>query len=118
MKNVHCSIIIPNYNGAILLKKNLPRLSKSKENSKNRIAEVIIVDNGSTDDSVAFIKKNYPEIRLIKFQENKGFSKAINVGVKESKGNLVLLLNNDVAVSNNFLEPVYKQFEDPKVFGV
>lgn len=118
MKNFTVSIVVPNLNGEKLLEKNLPSFMKAKDNKKNNIKEIIIVDDGSWDNSVNFLKKNYPGIRLIKHKINRGFSAAVNTGVRASKGDLILLINTDVLPEADFLEPVFKHFSDNKVFSV
>lgn len=113
------SIIIPNYNGKELLKKNLPSVIRASLNTKNNISEIIIVDDGSEDTSVDFLTKNYKnQIKLIKHTKNRGFSSAVNTGVRSSYGDLIVLLNTDVTPSENFLEDVIPLFSDEKVFSV
>lgn len=115
MENV--SIIIPNFNGKKLLEKNLPSLIKAiKKHNKNN--EIIVVDNGSQDGSSNFLRENYPDIKIIELKENKGFGEACNIGVKESRNRIVILLNNDVYVDENFIEPLIKNFKDGNVFAV
>jgi len=109
------SIIIPNWNGEKLLKKNLPAVFQSKAK------EVIVVDNGSQDGSVALLKilqKQYPQLKVVFNQKNLGFAKAVNQGVKAAKGEIVVLLNNDVVPKEDFLKPLVKDFEEEKVFAV
>lgn len=118
MKDYKVSIIIPNYNGEELLRKNLPRVMEAAENSVNHVHEVIIVDDGSKDGSVKLIKKEFPKIRLIKHRVNRGFSSAVNTGVRSSKGNLIALLNNDVYPAEDFLKASLKHFKDDRVFAV
>lgn len=118
MEKFNISVIIPNLNGEKLLEKNLPYLLKAKENPKNNITEIIVVDDGSWDDSVKLLTKNFSEIKLIKHKVNRGFSAGVNTGVRMAKGNLVVLLNTDVIPEENFLSTVFKHFEDPKVFAV
>jgi len=113
------SIVIPNYNGRHLMKKNLPLVLKAAGNPKNRIKKVIVVDDGSTDDSVAFLKREFPQIRLILHKINRGFSCAVNSGVKAAESDYVVLLNSDVFPAENFLEkvlPFMKQHKD--IFAV
>ena len=112
------SIIIPNYNGKELLEKNLPYVLKAYRNSGNKIKEIIVVDDASTDDSVTFIKHNFPEIRIIQHRVNRGFSSAVNMGARSAKGKYLALLNSDVIPSKNFLETVLQHFKDDKVFAV
>jgi len=118
MKKYEVSVVIPNFNGEKLLEKNLPFLLKAKENPGNCIVEIIIVDDDSRDGSVKLITKIFPEIRLIKHKINRGFSAAVNTGVRMTKGDLVLLMNTDVVPSENFLVPVFKHFDNEKVFAV
>jgi GT2 family glycosyltransferase len=113
------SIIIPNWNGRLLLEKNLPKVLDASKNKSNNIVEVIVVDDGSTDDSVKFLETNFKKrIRLIKQKNNRGFSATVNHGVELAKGDLVCLLNTDVIPSINFLEKISTHFEDKKIFAV
>lgn len=113
------SIVIPNYNNRYLLEKNFPSVLEASKNLKNNISEIIIVDDGSSDDSVSFLNSNYKnEIKLIKHTKNRGFASAVNTGVRASKGDLILLINTDVIPESDFLEPAIAHFKDPKVFAV
>lgn len=113
------SIVIPNYNGKELLEKNLPAVISAFENKKNNIIEVIIVDDGSGDDSVNFINQKYKGVvKLIKHTKNRGFATSVNTGVRATKGDLIVLLNSDVSPSANFLEKIGELFEDKNVFAV
>ena len=71
--------------------------------------ELIIVDNGSTDGSQDFIRKNYPEIHLLKLEKNIGFSPAVNLGIKAGIGEYFVLINNDTKV--NVIDLVRVGFE-------
>jgi GT2 family glycosyltransferase len=106
------SIIIPNWNGKKLLEKNLPAVLASKPD------EIIVVDDASADDSVAFIKEKYPEIKLIVNKDNIGFARSCNNGVIQTRGDIVVLLNNDVVPEPDFLVKVTPDFENPEVFAV
>lgn len=118
LSDIEASIIIPNYNGENLLKKNLPKVLEAEKNKKNKIKEVIVVDDASTDNSTKVVKKTFPDISLIKHKENRGFSAAVNTGARAAKGKLLVLLNSDVIPDKDFLAPVFKHFENPKVFAV
>ncbi len=97
------SIVIVNWNGKKWLKKCL--ISLSNQTYKN--TEIIIVDNGSEDDSVNYIKNYFPKIKVIKNKKNLGLPKANNKGVKMSKGKYLLLINTDVWVEKNFLSKLF-----------
>jgi len=112
------SVIIPTYNGRDLLEENLVSVIAAKVNPKNAITEIIVVDDGSDDDTVSFLKKNFREVRLIKHKKNRRFAASINTGAKMAKGTHLALLNNDVAASNNFLVKPLSHFSDKSVFAV
>ena len=107
------SVVIPNYNGQKLLAKNLPKVIAACQD-----CEVIVVDDGSKDDSVSFLKKNFPKIKLIIHQTNQQFAKACNSGIAAAKGEIVILLNSDAIPQKGFLQPLLKHFKDPEVFSV
>jgi len=111
------SIIIPNWNGRDLLERCLPSIIKAVR-YEGGDHEIIVVDNNSTDDSVAFIQATYPEIKVIELPENKGFAGGCNVGVQESKNDIVVLLNNDMVVDKDFLRHLLNDFVDDTVFAV
>ena len=112
------SIVITCWNGRNLLEKNLPKVLEASENPKNNISEVIVVDDYSTDNSVEFLKNNYPQVKLIRQEKNYGYSVTCNTGVKKTKNELVAILNLDVVPAINFLENVLPLFKDEKVFSV
>lgn len=89
--NSKISVIIPNYNGIKFLEKCFQSLIKQKH-----IHEIIIIDNGSSDGSVEYIEKYFPEFTLIKNQTNLGFAAAVNQGIEYSSSEYIFLLNNDV----------------------
>jgi len=107
------SIIIPNYNGQKFLKKCFDSLKK--QTFKN--FEIILVDNNSSDDSINFCEKNYPEVKLIKMKSNGGFASAVNAGYNQSSGNLIALLNNDTEVDKDWLKEVKQAAESQPVAG-
>ncbi|MDI6731157.1 MAG: glycosyltransferase family 2 protein [Candidatus Margulisbacteria bacterium] len=112
---MNISIIIPNFNGFQHLKNNLPGLINA---IAHQAIEVIIVDNGSKDQSIDYLKNTYPQILIIRIPSPIGFSRSCNIGAKKARSLLLLFLNNDVAVSNNFFIPLIKHFDDDKVFAV
>lgn len=93
------SVVIPNFNGAGFLSLCLDAL----EAQTFRDFEVILVDNGSTDESPAIVRKGYPDVRLISLTSNTGFASAVNTGVRASHAKYVALLNNDTVVQPDWL---------------
>lgn len=108
------SVIIPNYNGKHLLNDCLNKLILEIKKYKY---EIIVVDNASTDDSVTWIRENFPFIKIIQLKTNIAIF-SINEVISECKYKHVLFLNNDVIVGENFLEPMIKHFERKNVFAV
>ena len=87
---------------------------------KSKISfEVIIVDNGSQDESVEYIQQNYPEFKLIENKENLGFATAVNQGIKASMSEYIFLLNNDTELDLNCISNLLKCIEkDENIFAV
>jgi O-antigen biosynthesis protein len=110
------SIVIPNWNGRDLLAKYLPSVIASIENHPD--SEVIVVDNGSTDGSVAFIAQAFPDVRVLALKENLGFGGGSNAGFRAAHNDIVVLLNSDMRVEPEFLQPLLDGFTDEKVFSV
>ncbi|MDO8991890.1 MAG: glycosyltransferase, partial [Daejeonella sp.] len=111
------SVVIPNYNGRHLLERNLPSVYEALNNAKTDF-EIIITDDCSTDSSVAFIRQNYPLVRLIINDKNQGFSVSCNKGITLAEKDLVLLLNTDIELNKDYFESQFKYFELPDTFGV
>lgn len=111
------SVVIPNYNGTRLLTQILPSLYTALENSKE-VYEIIISDDCSTDDSIAYIKTAFPDIVLLTNNENRGFSPTINNGIFIAKYDYLLLLNNDVKLDPHYFDGLFRYFERPDTFGV
>ena len=114
-KNV--SIIIPNFNGAELLKQYLPFTLAAADHAGIDY-EIIVVDDASTDDSVTFLEKHYPQIVLIKNRKNRGFSFSCNEGMEIAKYDLLLFLNSDVKLSIDYFDNQWQYFEQDDTFGV
>ncbi len=110
------SILILNFNGKRLLCECLSSLSQNSYPN----AEVIVIDNGSTDDTTTFVAENFPDARLIRFDENKGFCEAYNLASKIVESDLLLFLNNDITVANRdwLCNMVNTILGDPKIGAV
>jgi len=94
------SVIVPSWNGV----RFLPTCLDSLRAQTYSDLKVIVVDSASTDESVALIRRDYPEVRLIALTENRGFTGAVNAGIARAKGTLVALLNQDAEADPRWLE--------------
>lgn len=114
MRNVpFVSILIVNFNGRHLLDECLSSLRNLTYPKKSY--EVIVVDNSSSDDSIPFILKNFPEIKVVKSEENGGFTGGNILGFKQAKGEYIVLLNSDVRVDKEWLSSLVNTASDSKV---
>lgn len=106
------SVVIPNWNGKRFLAGCLDSLAQQSYAQ----LEIIVVDNGSADGSVEFLKESYPSVRLVTFPVNTGFSVAVNRGIRESRGEFVALMNNDTVADSNWIsEMVRAMREHPEI---
>lgn len=94
------SIVIPTWNRRDLLAECLQALSAQTLQD----FETIVVDDASTDDTAAFVREEYPAIRLTRLESNRGFAAAVNTGILLARGEWILLLNNDVTLAPDCLE--------------
>jgi GT2 family glycosyltransferase len=101
------SIIIPNYNGEKFLEVCLDSLMKQTF----KFFEIIIIDNGSKDNSCNLIQEKYSNIKLIRLSQNYGFSRAVNEGIRIAEGEYIVLLNNDTEVHEEWLNNLIKCIE-------
>lgn len=99
MTNTKVSIIIVNWNA----KQYLHDCISSLENQSYGDFEIILVDNASSDGSVEFIEKNFPKVQVIKNKDNLGFAEGNNIGIKNSKGDLIALFNPDAVADKEWL---------------
>jgi GT2 family glycosyltransferase len=94
------SVVIPNWNG----KHHLDECLTSLRGQTFKSFETVLVDNGSSDGSVEYVRSNFPEVKLCILPENIGFAGGVNAGIKASAGSYVVLLNNDTEVVEQWLE--------------
>ena len=104
------AIVILNWNGKKYLEQFLPSVSATGYNG----FEIIVADNGSSDDSILFLEKNYPSIRIIRFQSNYGFAKGYNEALKQVSADYYAILNSDVEVEPGWLQPMVSLLEKNK----
>lgn len=102
------SIITVNYNQTQVTRE----LLLSLRNITYPSVEVILVDNGSSDNSIVSLRKEFPEIKLIQTGANLGFAGGNNVGIRQASGDYFVLINNDLEVTPDFLEPLVKTMMD------
>lgn len=101
------AVVILNWNGIKLLEQFLPSVVKySKE------AVIYVADNASTDDSVAYVKANFPDIKIIQNTTNGGYAKGYNDALKDVKEDIYCLLNSDIEVTPNWLIPIINTFKN------
>ena len=94
------TVVIPNWNGMAYLEGCLSSL----ESQTCRDFDIIMVDNGSTDESVSFVREHYPRVRIYCLKENTGFCHAVNLGIRKSDAPYVILLNNDTVCDERMVE--------------
>ncbi|MEW4924685.1 glycosyltransferase family 2 protein [Algibacter sp. 2305UL17-15] len=100
------AVVILNWNGKKLLEQFLPSVIKYSEG-----ADIYVADNASTDDSIVFVKTDFPTVKIIQNEINGGFAKGYNDALKHVSADVFCLLNSDVEVTKNWLAPVIKAFE-------
>ena len=114
MNSPKVSIVILNFNGQKYLEKFLPFLIKTKYENY----EIVIADNASTDNSVAFINSYYPQLKLKINSKNSGFAGGYNWALQDIEADYFVLLNSDVEVTENWLFPLIKLLESNKQIAI
>lgn len=103
---MNTAVVILNWNGLKLLEEFLPSVVAHSQNAK-----IYVIDNASTDSSVSFLKKKFPEVSIIQNNENYGFAGGYNHGLKQVKEKYWILLNSDVEVTPNWINPLIETLE-------
>lgn len=111
-----CSLIIPNFNGAELLRSNLPSVLAAASAFAGG-CEVIVIDDASADASLAVLAE-FPMVRVTRHETNQGFADAVHTGVAAASADLLIFLNSDVRPEADFIAPLLAHFDDPAVFSV
>lgn len=127
---IHIAVVILNWNGRGMLERFLPSVLKysllSGETESgwqvphspqmDLSSEVVVADNGSTDDSVEFLKQHYPEVLLVLLDKNYGFAEGYNKALAQVKADYYVLLNSDVECTPHWIQPVVSMMErEPRV---
>ncbi len=105
--NPTVAVVILNWNGEHFLEKFLPSVVKYS----SACSTIVVADNGSTDRSVGFLQENYPEVRIVRNESNGGFAKGYNDALKQVEADYYVLLNSDIEVTENWIEPVINFME-------
>lgn len=108
------SIVILNWNGSNYLQRFLPSIIRY---SSYEWAEIVVADNGSTDNSKEIIEKEFPSVRYIQLERNYGFAEGYNRALQQIEADYYLLLNSDVEVTENWLEPLLDTMQSDHKIG-
>lgn len=114
---ITASIVIPNWNGRELLAECLPSVVESVAAAPGA-HEIIVVDNASSDDSVAWLRRAYPSVRVLEQPTNLGFGGGCNTGARAARGRYLVVLNSDMKVERDFLSTLLEGFQQPDIFAV
>lgn len=110
------TIVIPTWNGRDLLEKHLASVVAAVSGSPDN--EILVIDNGSDDGTADFVRRRFPAVKVIALERNLGFGGGSNAGFRAAANDIVVLLNNDMRVAPDFLQPLLDGFTDEKVFSV
>jgi len=108
------SVVILNWNGSSLLKRFLPSVIA---NSPGNV-EIIVADNGSTDDSLLVVETLFPEVQYLPLDQNFGFAEGYNRALEQTESDYILLLNSDVEVTPGWIEPLLNLMESDSTIGI
>ena len=108
------SIVIPHWNHREVLAECLESLRNTTYSS----VEIVVVDNNSEDDSVAFIREHFPDVRLVENDTNRGFAGGCNDGIEVAKGQYIVILNNDTTQEPDWLQQLVDYLEAHKAVGI
>ena len=108
------AVVILNWNGVALLRRYMPSVVA---NTNSEVADVIVADNGSTDQSLTFLAVQYPQVKVIHLAENYGFAEGYNRAIAQLNYKYTLLLNSDVRVPQGWIEPLYEYMEQHPEVG-
>lgn len=107
------AVVILNWNGKKLLEQFLPSVCQYSDD-----ADIYVADNASTDDSVAFLKQQFPQVKIIQNEINGGYAKGYNDALKHVQADVFCLLNSDIKVTKNWLSPIITEFATNKDIAI
>lgn len=110
-------VIIPNFNGVHLLRRNLPSVIRAAA-AYPGTCSIIVVDDGSVDGSAEMLRTEFPSVRVVVHEANRGFAEAIHSGVDAADAEFLIFLNSDVRPQEDFMAPLIRHLEKPEVFSV
>ena len=110
------SVVIPTWKGREPLARNLPSVVEALAADPDH--EILVMENGSDDGTAEFLAREFPSVRVVEMGSNLGFGRASNAGLGLARHDIVVLLNNDMRVEPDFLQPLIDGFRDPRVFSV
>jgi hypothetical protein len=105
------TVVIPNYNGV----EHLPLCLETLAKQTYEDFEILMIDNASKDGSVEYVRSNYPRVRVVQFETNRGFAPAVNEGIRRAQSPYIILLNNDIELAPMWIEQLIgtlKKFPD------
>lgn len=110
------AVIILNWNGAELMRRYLPSVVR---HTPTEIADIVVADNGSTDDSLQLLAEEFPSVKVLRFDKNLGYAEGYNEAIRRAGSRYTVLLNSDVEVKDDWLTPLYRYMEThPNVAAV
>jgi GT2 family glycosyltransferase len=118
LKKFSVSVVIPNFNGQHLLVDTIKSAQEALVSSEINDYEIIVSDDGSTDDSMSLVGSLFPDVILLKSQVNTGFAGNMNRGINQASKDLVCFLNSDVHLTPAYFTSQLPQFDDQQTFGV
>jgi GT2 family glycosyltransferase len=113
MRQPSVAIVILNWNGKKFLQQFLPSVLATNYSNKR----IIVADNASTDDSVSYLQSNYPQVEILTNNYNAGFAQGYNIALKQVEADYYVLLNSDVEVTENWVEPIITLMESDEMIA-
>jgi len=101
------AVVILNWNGKTLLEQFLPSIT-----SYSKPAEIYVIDNASTDESISYLNENYPNIKIVSLDQNYGYAGGYNRGLQQIDADIFALVNSDLEVTENWLQPIIKELKE------